>query len=63
MTTNTPDPSIPPDKHGKPQHYYKVTRVVREVYQVIARDKDEARLMIQNPNEVTVIKETITKSK
>lgn len=39
---------------------FKVVRVIKEEYEVVAKSKDEAKLKVQDPNRVTVVKETIT---
>lgn len=48
------------------QHYWIVTRIVKEVYQVEAPTKDAARIKAYlngNPSNVTVERETVVKVK
>lgn len=53
------------DKQWKmrPKRYYTVVRIVRETYEVFARSKDEAALLVQDPAKVEVMKEKITLQK
>lgn len=47
------------DNRGRKLNYYTVVRIVKETYQVLAIDKDAARLNIQDPASVTIVRETI----
>lgn len=38
---------------------YKIVRIIREEFEVSAQNKDEAKLNIENPHTVTVVRETI----
>lgn len=47
------------DGRGRKLNYYTVVRIVRETYEVEAIDKDDARMKVQDPAKVEVVKETI----
>lgn len=53
------------DKQWKmrPKKYYTVVRIIKETYQVVARNKEEAARLVQDPSNVQVIKEKITLQK
>lgn len=43
--------------------YFRVKRIVCEEFEVLAKDKESARLKIEEPNKITVLKETIKEIK